>query len=138
MAVGFRSANSLLKAQRSGLDEADARLAAKLAATAALPTRTHEVTLEVFEELLSLGLRMSEGVEGEQAPVQFKVILRMINESRPLLAKYVGRAPVEELQRFMAMLIAKMQRIVDEPAGGQPSADPSSDANRSGSDRASA
>jgi hypothetical protein len=132
--MAFRTASSM---RRGELAEAEARLDAKLGVGAPLPTRTHEVALEVFEEMLRLGLELSESNGAEQAPVQFKVILRMINESRPLMAKYIAKAPVGELQRFMSMLIAKMQRIVDEGQGG-PHADPPADSDRALADRSTA
>lgn len=134
---GFRSTNSILRSTRGGdLAEAEARMAKRLGIGAPMPTRTHQVALEVFEEMMTMGVELA-GRAGDDAPAQLRMLMRMINESRPLLAKHIAKAPARELREFMGMLGAKIQRIVDEPEGG-PNADPAPDANGAVTDRATA
>lgn len=131
----FRSATSITnrRASTSSLDAAGARLEQRLAATEPL-SPVHSVALDVLTDMIDLGVKMASGSTGgpEEVPLQLRVLMRTLAESRPLLERNIAKLPPRVIREFMADLVARMQLIVDAPDSGGTSGSSTSSAQATG------
>ena len=85
---------------------------------AGLPSRTHEVAVEVMFELITMGnLFAQAGGRDSGVPTMLSAMIHTLERSRPILVESIAKVPEPAIQQFMRELGAKVARIYEvEPA----------------------
>lgn len=111
--AGFRSARAQLDAakDRANLTAADQRLDKRLGLTVA-PSPVHIALVNVMGDLMSMGIKLSAN---NGTPTHLRVLMRTLDQMRPMLLENVSSMPPDRIKLFMGDLVARMQSIIDTP-----------------------